>query len=407
MAGGALDSAQAATGGGLDDDAPKVTLMKPVGYYKDREQTYLKHFFLERYLETVAYHIGYSQKEFVYVDCFSGPWRAEDEELGDTSIRIALDRLNSVRNGLAQRQKYPSIRAIFVEKSPSVFATLKQVLQEHRGDVKTTALAGSFEDNVDRIVDQVGSTFAFIFVDPTGWSGFAMDNLRPILQRAKGEVMINFMYDFINRFLTFQNAANEESLDRCFGTREWRSIRDNPDREPALVNLYVEQVRTAGCFPYATFSRILKPLHDRAYFHLVYATRSAKGIEQFREVEKKVVTEQQSVRQKAQREHRERKSGQAEIDFGADVQSPGFKHEREQQLRKADARLTALLEEGPVGYEVLQPRVLELPLVWNTDLNEMLVNGLRSGRLGIQGLGPRERTPKAGCTIRLKTRTLS
>ena len=105
--------------------------MKPVGYYKDREQTYLKHFFLERYLETVAYHIGYSQKEFVYVDCFSGPWRAEDEELGDTSIRIALDRLNSVRNGLAQRQKYPSIRAIFVEKSPTAFATLKQVLQEH------------------------------------------------------------------------------------------------------------------------------------------------------------------------------------------------------------------------------------------------------------------------------------
>jgi hypothetical protein len=28
-------------------------------------------------------------------------------------------------------------------------------------------LAGSFEDNIGRIVDQVGSTFAFIFVDPT------------------------------------------------------------------------------------------------------------------------------------------------------------------------------------------------------------------------------------------------
>jgi len=72
--------------------------MKPVEYYKDREQTYLKHLFLERYLETVAYHIGYSHREFVYVDCFSGPWRTADEELGDTSIRIALDRLNTVRN---------------------------------------------------------------------------------------------------------------------------------------------------------------------------------------------------------------------------------------------------------------------------------------------------------------------
>ena len=75
--------------------------MKPVAHYKNREQTYLKHFFLERYLEIVAYHIGFSQREFVYVDCFSGPWRNLDEELGDTSIRIALDRLNGVRNGLA------------------------------------------------------------------------------------------------------------------------------------------------------------------------------------------------------------------------------------------------------------------------------------------------------------------
>ena len=211
--------------------------MKPVEHYKDREQTYLKHFFLERYLEAVAYHIGFSNTEFVYVDCFSGPWRAADEALGDTSIRIALDRLNAVRLGLAQRQKYPTIRAIFVEKLPSSFAALQQVLEEHRGAVITTALEGTFEENISRILCEVGSTFAFFFVDPTGWTGFAMDNLRPILQRAKGEVMINFMYDFINRFLTFQSPSNEESLDRFFGTREWRPIRDAPEREPALVSM--------------------------------------------------------------------------------------------------------------------------------------------------------------------------
>jgi len=67
-----------------------------------------------------------------------------------------------------------------------------------------------------------------------------MDNLRPILQRTEGEVMINLMFDPINRFLNFQSPANEESLDRLFGTRKWRSIRGQPERESALVNLYVE-----------------------------------------------------------------------------------------------------------------------------------------------------------------------
>jgi three-Cys-motif partner protein len=377
--------------------------MKPVEYYKDREQTYLKHLFLERYLETVAYHIGYSHREFVYVDCFSGPWHTADEELGDTSIRIALDRLNSVRNRLAELKRYPTIRAIFVEKSPAAFASLQQVLQEHSGDVKTVALPGSFEENIPVILDQVGSTFAFFFVDPTGWSGFSMDNLRPILKRGSGEVMINFMYDFINRFLGFQNASNEESLDRCFGTQNWRIIREAPDRESALVNLYVEQVRATGGFPYVTSSRILKPLHDRAYFHLIYATRNPKGMEEFRNVERKVVTAQEDIRATAQREHREQRSGQPEFEFASDNPSNAFQEERSQQLRKAEANIIELLQKGPIRYETLQPLILQLRLVWNSDLNRILTEMRKVGRIQIDGLGPRERAPKPGCTIRIRS----
>lgn len=82
--------------------------MKAPEYYRKREQTYLKHFFLERYLETVAFHIGYAYQEFAYVDCFSGPWQSGDEELADTSIRIALDKLNYVRDGLVTRTSGPS-----------------------------------------------------------------------------------------------------------------------------------------------------------------------------------------------------------------------------------------------------------------------------------------------------------
>jgi len=32
--------------------------VKPADHYRGREQTYLKHFFLERYLERVAYKVG-------------------------------------------------------------------------------------------------------------------------------------------------------------------------------------------------------------------------------------------------------------------------------------------------------------------------------------------------------------
>ena len=277
------------------------------------------------------------------------------------------------------------------------------MLTHHSGSIKTLALQGAFEENIDRILNEVGSAFAFFFVDPTGWTGFAMDNLRPILKRARGEVMINFMYDHINRFLNFQSASNEESLDRCFGTNDWRAFRETENREMDLVNLYVNQVRKTGEFAYATSTRILKPLHDRSYFHLIYATRNPKGIEKFRDVEKQVVSEQETVRERAKREHREEKSGQGELDFFSDTASPEFQEERCQQLFKANTKIVTQLAAGPVRYEILLPRVLELPLVWKTDLNKILVEGHRSGRFLIEGLGPRERTPKLGCTIRIGT----
>ena len=375
--------------------------MKPPAYYKKKEQTYLKHFFLERYLETVAFHIGYTHREFVYVDCFSGPWRSADEDLADTSIRISLDKLNYVHRGLAEQRRDATIRAIFIEKDPAAFRALQAALQQHSHAINTTALPGAFEDNIPEILRRIGNTFAFFFIDPKGWTGFAMDNIRPVLRHQPGEVMVNFMYDFINRFVNYPEAANEQSLDRFFGTTDWRDIRDATDRETASVTKYMEQLRSTGASTYVTSTRILKPLHDRAYFHLVYATRSPKGVIKFRDVEKQVVKEQDAVRTIAQREHREERSGQTEIAFESTSDlSNSIREERVQRLQEAETRLYDLVRQGPMRYEQLQPLILEIPLVWNTDLNAMLMREHRNARLHIDGLALRQKVPKAGNIIR-------
>lgn len=99
--------------------------MKEPEAYRGREQTYLKHFFLERYLERVASNIGWANPEFVYVDGFSGPWRSEDEEFEDTSFMIAVNQLRKVRDALAERGRRPGIRCLFVECGPEAFAGLR------------------------------------------------------------------------------------------------------------------------------------------------------------------------------------------------------------------------------------------------------------------------------------------
>jgi len=376
--------------------------VKPPEYYKGKEQTYLKHFFLEQYLETVAAHIGYVQSEFVYVDCFSGPWRAEHEDLADTSIRIALDKLNYVREKvLAPHERYPTIRAIFIEKDPTAFAALGD-LELYHGSVKVTALPGTFEDNIPAILVEVGRRFSFCFIDPTGWTGLSMDRIQPLLRHQPGEVVINFMYDFINRFLNSHDPATEASIDRFFGTDAWRRLRQSAERETDIINLYTEQVRAAGKFAYVTSTRILKPLHERAYFHLIYATRSPKGIEKFRDVEKRLVTAQQQVREAAQREHRVERTGQQELLFGgSDALSPSIQEERARQRERARIQLVELLMSGSQRYETLLPVLLQIPLFWKADLHKLIADERRAGRIVVDGMRPRQRVPREGCVIRL------
>jgi three-Cys-motif partner protein len=373
--------------------------MKPPAYYQNREQTYVKHFFLEQYLQTVAFHIATTYKEFTYVDCFSGPWQSKDEELADTSIRIALDQLNMVRETLASKQCYATIKAIFIEKSPTAFGALQQALSQHKRAIKTTALQGAFEDNIPQLLHEVGSTFAFFFIDPKGWTGFAMEKIRPLLQHQPCEVMINFMYDFINRFLNFPDKSNEASLDDFFGTTTWRDIRTSTTREVDSVALYTEQVRHNGQFTYATNTRILKPLHERSYFHLVYATRNPKGIVRFRDVERRTLIAQDDVRAETQRAHREERTNQTELVFGP---TSTRDEERTLQLGKAKQKLRALLSKGPVAYETVEPLILEVPLVWHTDLNTMIMQAHHDGELIIEGIGARQRVPKHGNILRWK-----
>lgn len=112
--------------------------------YHGREQTYAKHLFLEQYLERVAFHIAYSREEFVYVDGFSGPWKATDEGLEDTSFMIAIRKLQYVREALGKLGKSPRIRCLFIEADQSRFVALEAATRDV-ARLETTALHGDFK----------------------------------------------------------------------------------------------------------------------------------------------------------------------------------------------------------------------------------------------------------------------
>lgn len=372
--------------------------MKPVEYYRGREQTYLKHFFLERYLERVAYNIGSFASDFVYVDGFSGPWKSEHEAFEDTSFVIAIDQLRRVRSGLSKLNRTPRIRCLFIEENPAAFDALQQAVGGVT-DIEVNALQGEFERLIPDILKFISRSFSLVFIDPTGWTGFGLHKITPILQHKPGEVLINFMFDHINRFLDDPRPEIAASFEELFGGPGWENaVKGGAQREDAIVELYRERMRAAGRFTHATSTRILKPTSDRSYFYLIYGTRHVKGLLEFRGVERKAVDEQERIRLGAKQDHRVKRTNQTEL-FSAAVLAgpPSFEEARAAQLSAAGARLRHLLRtKSRVKYETALADVLEMPLVWESDLRQLLTDMRIAGEIDIQGLKPRERTPKPG-----------
>lgn len=375
--------------------------MKSFEHYKGREQTFIKHFFLENYLEKVAFNIGSFESEFVYVDGFSGPWKSSDDEYEDTSFMIALKKLRYVRDALKDRKSTLNIRCLFIEKDPVAYQELKNKT-DAIDDIEVKTINGEFENKTQEIINFIGKSFSLVFIDPKGWTGYSLQKIKPILN-LRGEVVINFMFDHISRFVDTSSEAIKKSIDDLggdgFGKNIQKLITEGYNREEAILKVYMDRLKTTGNFSYVTSTRVLKPNQERTYFHLVYGTKHEKGLFEFREIERKLFEEQNKVRKSTQQRRRVESTGQSEL-FGPGTlpDSSHLAEYRASQLDLAQRQLDDLiLEPSSIPYEKILYSLFQNEFVWKRDVNDMIKDLCEKGKIKLSGLGPRERSPKVNC----------
>ena len=132
-----------------------------------------------------------------------------------------------------------------------------------------------------------------------------MKTIAPLLQLKAGEVLINFMTGHIRRFIESPQKLTQESFIKLFGSAKFKDKLkglEEKDREDALVTAYSESVKRIGAFGYTSSAIVLHPEKNRTHFHLIYATRAPKGIQVFKEVEKKAMPFMEKTRDEAQNE---------------------------------------------------------------------------------------------------------
>lgn len=157
--------------------------------YEGREQTLVKHIILEKYLARFAHIVGTWASSITYVDCFSGPWKAQSEEHKDTSFALAIGELRKAQETLKQRNPQLTLRCYFLERRLAAYRELERFAGNIRGvEVQTRKmeLAQAIPD-ILAFVEKGGRTFPFIFIDPTGWTGFGMEVIRPLCSSTRAK----------------------------------------------------------------------------------------------------------------------------------------------------------------------------------------------------------------------------
>ena len=350
---------------------PKVDF----SHYQGREQAYVKHYLLERYLPDWAFKVGTKWRSLVYIDGFAGPWGTTDPNHEDSSFAVAVDSLRRARLGLLQQRGVTlSTHAILVESKKETFAKLDSFAQATNGaDVSVTAIPGKFVDNIPQINNQLrsigSSAFKFVLLDPMGWADIPMRKLQPLLNTRSCEVLINLMTKHITRFLNEEDRAT--SYNDLFGrpgVLETLRNASADEREELAVEEYRESLQKLCGFEFVSSAVVLEPQEDNIRYFLVYATNHHRGIEVFKAAEKKAANMQEVIR----KDKLIQKTQQAGFDFPEDRPLSSFTFRLYQRYRdRAKQKVIEYLRTTPqakVPYWRVFCEAMTFPLVTPDDL---------------------------------------
>lgn len=212
------------------------------------------------------------QWRLVYVDLFSGPGLCLDEASREERAGSALMA--------ARRDEFEA--AFLNDINPDSIQALRQrVGESNSGDVRFSEMdcndaAVAAREHLFPPFD-AGRTLGLAVIDPTAFQ-ISFEAIRRMTVGLRIDLIITFMSGYIRRFIG--EPPLEATLDRFFGTPEWRDLIPGRGMERltyrALLDLYEDQLRSIG---YTVFDD-RQQARNRAgasIYHMVYASKHERG----------------------------------------------------------------------------------------------------------------------------------
>ena len=258
--------------------------------WKIEQHTLAKHELLRRYLGAwfPILTTGGHNRRVIYLDGFAGPGRYTDGELG--SPLIALDTL--INHSHFPRMSRTQFIFAFVEQDVSRFTSLENELDRFWNkrigvpdNIDVRLFNNPFENVAQHIVTAAHGRLAptFAFIDPFGWSGVPLRTIQNLLEARKCEILFNFMYESVNRFVADTRPGIRRSFSELFGSDEDTHHRaaelHGDERKTFLHDLYMEQLRTICGFRFVRSFEMVDQRRNRTAYYLMYGSRHHRGLQ--------------------------------------------------------------------------------------------------------------------------------
>lgn len=247
-------------------------------HWKYEQQTEMKHKVVAEYFRVWATKLGqYSTP--IFFDCFGG-CGAYLDDLGVTrygSPFLMAKEAQKLNSSLGR-----NIEIYATEPDKDNFENLKKVADSLKGSLAVMPTLGNmtFEQLMgyrwtrDKYQDEYTPTL--FLLDPFGFS-LAFKDIEDIMRYPRNEMIINFMFDYISRFIGKNDPALEGTYTSFFGTEEWRDAipLSGEEREKKLVDIYKRQLKKNAkyVFPF----KLSFPDKDRTYYYLFHVTNNRDG----------------------------------------------------------------------------------------------------------------------------------
>lgn len=263
-------------------------------------QTHLKHILLGDYLKNWSQVLANASKgrkitEVNFVDGFAGRGYFDDGKMG--SPQIAIHRLLHFQSSLQEEYGNALKFNIYnVENDPEYFQELEKIKLSSPLSNQIHNLHGEFEDHLDNLINRTKGKPTLYFIDPFGYKGVLMRDMRKILQQPSNELLINVMSYSLVRNITIK--SSEKELCKFFGVDklppnipEYLSLKNQNDDtlptphlekllklEDSIIEFYINEIKAGNPNIYALSKRIHSQINNNVYFHLVFVTRNRRGL---------------------------------------------------------------------------------------------------------------------------------